>query len=455
MLRCCDAPAEPGCRIAEIAVVSSNRRQETALTQTITPAEENAFATAQAQLRKVAGLLDLDPGVVEILAHPKRELTVNFPVRMDDGTTRVFTGYRVQHNEARGPVKGGIRYSPMVSLDEVRALAMWMTWKCAVVNLPYGGAKGGVIVDPKTLSDGELERLTRRYASEISIVIGPSEDIPAPDMGTDGRIMGWIMDTFSMHHGHSVPGVVTGKPVAIGGSLGRVEATGRGVLYITQEACRATGREFKGATVAIQGFGNVGSVAARLLAQAGARVVAVSDSRGGVYHPDGLDVEYLYARRKPSGLIGDHDLSLFPHRDITNAELLELPVDILIPAALEGQITERNASQIQARMIVEAANGPTTDAADAVLAERDVYLVPDILANAGGVVVSYFEWVQDLQSFFWEESEVNQRLERIMVNAFTEVSTLAQAQGVRLREAAYIVALQRVIEALQIRGIYP
>ncbi|HEY4684618.1 MAG TPA: Glu/Leu/Phe/Val dehydrogenase [Dehalococcoidia bacterium] len=421
------------------------------MTETLT-APESAFETAQAQLRKVADLLSLDPGLTEILAHPRRELTVHFPVRMDDGQTRVFTGYRVQHNDARGPVKGGLRYSKRVSLDEVRALAMWMTWKCAVVNLPYGGAKGGVVVDPRSLSEGELERLTRRYATEISILLGPDRDIPAPDMGTDARIMAWIMDTYSMHHGHSVPGVVTGKPAGIGGSRGRVEATGRGALYVTQEACRQRGLDLRGATVAIQGFGNVGGVAARLLSQAGARVVAVSDSRGGVYSDAGLDVESLHAHRVAGGLLAEHPLA---HEDITNAELLELPVDILVPAAIEGQVTESNAPRIRAGMVVEAANGPTTAAGDAVLAERDVYVVPDILANAGGVIVSYFEWVQDLQSFFWEESEVNQRLQRIISAAFAEVSAVAQQRGLRLREAAYVVALQRVVEAIRLRGIYP
>ena len=415
-------------------------------------APESAYQTAQAQLRSVAALLRLDPGLTEVLAHPRRELTVNFPVRMDDGQTRVFTGYRVQHNDARGPVKGGLRYSPRVSLDEVRALAMWMTWKCAVVNLPYGGAKGGVVVDPRSLSDGELERLTRRYATEISLLIGPDRDIPAPDMGTDARIMAWIMDTYSMHHGHSVPGVVTGKPPEIGGSRGRVEATGRGCLYVIQEACRQRHIALEGATVAIQGFGNVGGVAARLLAQAGAKVVAVSDSRGGVYSPAGLDVESLFAHRAAGGLLAEHPLE---HEDISNAELLELDVDILIPAALEGQITERNAPHLRARMVVEAANGPTTAAGDAILAERGVYLVPDILANAGGVIVSYFEWVQDLQSFFWEESEVNQRLQRIISAAFAEVTAVAQQRRLRLREAAYVVALQRVVDAIRLRGIYP
>jgi glutamate dehydrogenase (NAD(P)+) len=432
-------------------------------TKTALPEHESAFETAQAQLKRVAKLLDLDEGVTEVLAHPKRELTVNFPVRMDDGSIRVFTGHRVQHNEARGPLKGGLRYSPLVTLDEVKALAMWMTWKCAVVNLPYGGAKGGVVVDPKTLSDGELERLTRRYASEIGIIIGPDIDVPAPDMGTDGRIMAWIMDTYSMQHGHSVPGVVTGKPVGIGGSSGRVEATGRGVLYITQEVCRARGLPIEGATIAIQGFGNVGSAAAKLLHEAGARVVAISDSRTAIYNETGLDIEAFYNRRKAGGFIGDHPVhgidnqprAGLDHVDITNAELLALPVDILIPAALEGQITEENAARVRAKIVIEAANGPVTDAADAILNEQGVYIVPDILANAGGVVVSYFEWVQDLQSFFWEEDEVNSRLQKIMAAAFAEVTSVAQARGLKLREAAYVVALQRVVDAINARGFYP
>jgi glutamate dehydrogenase (NAD(P)+) len=414
--------------------------------------EESAFQTAQTQLRNVAQTLGIEPGLVELLASTKRELTVHFPVRMDDGSIRIFTGYRVHHSDARGPVKGGIRYSPLVSLDEVRALAMWMTWKCAVVNLPYGGAKGGVIVDPNQLSVGELERLTRRYASEIDLIIGPAVDIPAPDLGTDAQVMAWIMDTISMQHDYAIPGVVTGKPIEIGGSLGRVEATGRGVTFIAIEACKRRGIDLRNATVAVQGFGNVGSVAARLLHEAGARVVAVSDYRAGLYDPDGLDIPDLFVNRGPRGLLPAPSQG---HRVVSNEELLELPVDILVPAAIEGQITGANAGRIQASMIIEAANGPTTTAGDAILAERDIYVVPDILANAGGVIVSYFEWVQDLQSFFWEESEVNNRLQRIITNAFHEVSAVSQARGVRMREASYVVALERVVEAIKLRGIYP
>ena len=416
---------------------------------------ESAYETAQSQLRSVAMMLDLDPGVTDLLASPKRELTVRFPVRMDDGSTRVFTGYRVHHNEARGPVKGGLRYSPLVDLDEVRALAMWMSWKCAVVNIPYGGAKGGVTLDPRSISEAELERMTRRYTAEISIIIGPEKDIPAPDVGTDSRIMAWVMDTYSMMHGHSVPGVVTGKPLELGGSFGRIEATGRGVAYITAEACRRQRLSLRGARVAVQGFGNVGSVTARLLSQAGATVVAISDSRGGIYNPNGLNIEDHYVHRKEGGLIGDHPGHGTDHDDISNEDLLTLPVDILIPAALEGQITDQIASRVRCKMLVEAANGPTTAAGDTVLAERGVYVVPDILANAGGVVVSYFEWVQDLQSFFWEEKEVNQRLERIMVNAFNEVASTAEQRSLRLRQAAYVVALKRVVDAMKMRGIYP
>ena len=417
--------------------------------------EESAFETAQTQLRSVAALINLEAGLTEVLASPKRELTVRFPVRMDDGSTRVFTGYRVQHNEARGPVKGGLRYSPMVDLDEVRALAMWMTWKCAVVNIPYGGAKGGVTVDPRSLSEAELERMTRRYAAEISILIGPERDIPAPDVGTDSRIMAWIMDTYSMQHGHSVPSVVTGKPVELGGSYGRMEATGRGVAFVTADACRKQRMSLRGASVAVQGFGNVGSVTARLLGQAGAKIVAISDSRGGIYNPNGIDIESFYARRKEGGFIADHPGHGVNHDDVTNEELLTLPVDILIPAAVEGQINEAMAAKLRAKMIVEAANGPTTAAADSVLAERGIYVVPDILANAGGVVVSYFEWVQDLQSFFWEEREVTQRLERIMTSAFRQVAAVSEERGLRMRQAAYCVALQRVVDAIKLRGIYP
>ncbi len=417
-----------------------------------TPAAESAYDTALAQFDEVAETIGLDPRLREVLRTPRRELTVNFPVRMDDGSVRVFTGYRVQHSTARGPAKGGIRYHPAVSLDEVKALAMWMTWKCAVVNLPYGGAKGGVTVDPKALSESELERLTRRYASDIQIIIGPEKDIPAPDMGTDARVMAWIMDTYSMNVGHVVLGVVTGKPIGVGGTRGRVDATGRGILYITQEACRVRGITLEGATVAVQGFGNVGSNAARFLRSQGVKLVAVSDVSGGVYNPHGFELHELQAI-KERGIFLNAARGDFDH--VTNEELLELPVDILVPAAMENQITALNAPRIRARMIVEGANGPITPQADAILNDAGVYIVPDILANAGGVIVSYFEWVQDLQSFFWEEDEVNLRLRRIMMRAFEEVTAVATQKSVPLRQAAYMVALQREAEALRLRGVFP
>ena len=412
---------------------------------------ENPFDNALEQLNATADRLQLAPGMREILSHCTRELTVNFPVTMDDGSVRVFTGYRVHHNEARGPVKGGLRYSTNVSLDEVRALSMWMTWKCAVAGLPYGGAKGGVIVDPRALSRKELERLTRRFAAEIGILIGPDEDVPAPDMGTDQQVMAWIMDTYSMMHGHSVPAVVTGKPTTIGGSSGRLEATGRGVLFVTQEACRHRNVALEGAVVAVQGFGNVGSVAARLLDEAGAKVVAISDTNGAVYDPNGLDLAAILALKHDHGLIpAGH-----PGEHISNEELLELPLDILVPAALEGQIHGRNAARIQAKMIVEAANGPTTPEADRILNERGIFVVPDIVANAGGVIVSYFEWVQDLQSFFWEEQEVVLRLEKIIKRSYKEVADIQQQHNITMREAAYTLAVQRVVDATTVRGIFP
>jgi glutamate dehydrogenase (NAD(P)+) len=416
------------------------------------PETEGAYEVALAQFDSVAERIHLDDNVRRVLRAPKLEYTVNFPVQMDDDSIQVFTGHRVQHNLARGPAKGGLRYHPAVTLNEVKALAMWMTWKCAVVNLPYGGAKGGVACDPKALSAGELENLTRRYTSEIAMIIGPEKDVPAPDMGTDGRIMAWMMDTYSMGKGYSVPGVVTGKPVAIGGTLGRVEATGRGITYVTQEAARVRGMVLDGARVAVQGFGNVGYAAARLLHEAGCRIVAVSDVSGGIYNPGGLAwprVDAVKLAATPlSQASGDWE-------HVTNDELLELPVEILVPAALENQLTGRNATRVQAKMIVEGANGPTTPEADAILAEKGVYVVPDILANAGGVIVSYFEWVQDLQSFFWEEDEINQRLRRIMARGFQEVSAIAERDALDMRDAAYVLALRRVEEAITLRGIYP
>jgi glutamate dehydrogenase (NAD(P)+) len=411
----------------------------------------DALATALAQLDRAAQRLNLDDGIHEMLRQSKRELSVNFPVRMDDGSTRVFHGYRVQHNIARGPAKGGLRYHPEVSLDEVRALAMWMTWKSAVVNIPYGGAKGGVVVDPHALSLSELENLTRRYATEISIIIGPNEDIPAPDVGTDARIMAWIMDTISMHRGYTEAGVVTGKPVSVGGTLGRAEATGRGILYVIQEMARQNRIDLEGATVAIQGFGKVGGVAANLLHREGAKVVAVSDSSAAVYDGKGLDIPRLLKVKQETKRLSEARGVDF----ISNEELLTLDVDFLVPSALEAQITGGNAANVRARFVVEGANGPTTPDADEILAEKGVVTVPDILANAGGVIVSYFEWVQDLQFYFWEEEEVNERLHTVITRAFRDVQAAADKHKASLREAAMIIAVSRVVEATMIRGIYP
>src|SRR5579884_1612728 len=411
----------------------------------------NPYEVAVAQFDEAAERLGLSQAMRAILRKPKRELIVNFPVRMDNGDVEMFTGYRVQHNINRGPAKGGIRFSPEVSLDEVRALAMWMTWKCAVVGIPFGGAKGGVICDPHKLSRAELERMTRRYTTEISILLGPDSDIPAPDMNTNPQVMSWIMDTYSMHKGYSVPAVITGKPLTIGGSEGRLEATARGVQFVTREAMRDRGMKPEETTVVVQGFGNVGSITARLLSEMGCKVVGVSDISGGVYNANGLDIHRaLRYSREHGGLKG------LPGAEIvTNQELLELPCDILIPAALENQLTRGNASRIQARLIIEAANGPTTPEADLILNERGIPVVPDILANAGGVTVSYFEWVQDLQRFFWSESEINSRLETIMVNSYRAVHEKAEEQQVSLRLGAYLLAVARVAEATEVRGVYP
>jgi glutamate dehydrogenase (NAD(P)+) len=412
----------------------------------------NPFETAKRQVDIVADLLHLDNGVREILKHPKRELTVNFPVRMDNGSYKVFTGYRVQYNMARGPTKGGIRYHPQVTLDEVRALAAWMTWKCAVVNLPYGGGKGGVICDPKSMSKDELQRMTRRYASEIGPIIGPEMDIPAPDVYTDSQTMAWIMDTYSMQKGYSVPGVVTGKPISLGGSEGRGEATGRGCAYVIREAAPHAGIRVKGATVAVQGFGNAGSVAAKLLHdEQGAKIVAISDSKGGIHNPEGLNPHAVEEYKGKTGSVIN-----FPGaRSITNEEILEVKADVLIPAALENQITKKNADKVQARIVAEAANGPTLPEADTVLYERKVTVLPDILANAGGVTVSYFEWAQDIQGFFWPLAEVNQKLEAVMVRSYADVHKVAEQQHIHNRTAAYVLAIQRVVDAINIRGIYP
>ncbi len=413
--------------------------------------ESNPWRTAQHQFDEAADILKLDPGLRKILREVQREFTCHFPVQMDDKTVRNFTGFRIQHNINRGPAKGGLRFHPNVSLDEVKALAMWMTWKCAVVNIPYGGAKGGVIVDPYSLSANELEHLTRRFATEISILVGPDRDIPAPDVGTNAQVMAWFMDTISMHHGYSMTATVTGKPVEVGGSLGRADATGRGVMICTVAALETMGLKPFNQRVVVQGFGNVGSVSARLLEEAGCQVVAVSEDYGGIYNPLGLSVKKLIEYRAREGT-----LKGFPGAELVpNEDLLKIECDILVPAALENQITSHNAAEIKAKLIVEGANGPTTPEADEILRKRGVILVPDILANAGGVTVSYFEWVQDLQSFFWSEHEINARMEAIMTRSFKEVLAIRDEQRVDLRMAAYLLAVKRVAVATADRGIYP
>jgi glutamate dehydrogenase (NAD(P)+) len=421
----------------------------------MTSERDNPFRIAQQQFDKAAELLELSQSISEVLRVPQRELTVNFPVKMDNGTTKVYTGYRVQHNLGRGPVKGGIRYHPAVDIDEVRALAMWMTWKCALVNIPYGGAKGGVVVDPSQLSIGEIERLTRRFATEISILLGPDKDIPAPDVNTNPQIMAWIMDTISMHQGHTVNAVITGKPVLVGGSLGRNEATGRGVSLMVREWARRVNIGLDSLKIVVQGFGNVGGIAAELLDEMGCKVIAVSDASGGYIRSGGLDIKAMraYTAQHPRHVLEGY---IAPGLEqVSNAELLEIPCDVLVPAALENQITDLNAPRIRARVIIEGANGPTTPAADAILEDRGITVVPDILANAGGVTVSYFEWVQGLQSFFWDEIDVNAKLEKIMVDAFDQVYTLSKQRDVSMRLAAYLLAVRRVADATLIRGIYP
>jgi glutamate dehydrogenase (NAD(P)+) len=413
--------------------------------------DSSLYQTALVQLDRVATRLSLDPDIHERLRHPRRALVVSIPVRMDSGKTQVFTGYRVHHNSVLGPTKGGLRFDLDVNLGEVTALAMLMSWKCALMGLPYGGAKGGVRCDPRALSLAERENLTRRYTSEIILLIGPDLDIPAPDLGTDEQTMAWMMDTYSMTQGKTVPGVVTGKPLIIGGSAGRREATGRGIVYALYQALRHLGHELKDRKVVVQGFGNVGSVAARLLWREGCVIVAVSDVKGGIYSAEGLDIRQLEAHVAESGSVTG-----FPGTEpVTNAQILELPCDVLIPAAIGSQIRADNADRVKATIVAEGANGPTTPEADVVLRDRGITVIPDILANAGGVVVSYFEWVQGLQYYFWRESEITSRLQEVMTRAFNRVWALGSKEGTDLRTAALMEGIRRVAEGYRVRGLYP
>ena len=419
--------------------------------ETTSHLRENPFELAREQLARVASTFDIDPNLVSVLGRCKKAIEVSIPVTMDDGSTQVFIGYRVTHNIARGPSKGGIRYHPDVTLDEVRALSMWMTWKCALMNIPFGGAKGGVACDPKKMSRGELERMTRRYTSEIINEIGPEKDIPAPDVGTDASVMAWIFDTYSMNKGHSVLGVVTGKPLAIGGSLGREEATARGALYVIADALQEENKGIDGLHVVVQGFGNVGRNLARLLHELGAVVIAVSDSNGGLHAPNGLDIPSVLAWKSEHGTLEGYSSA----DAIGNDELVLLECDVLAPCALEQVIRADNAAQVQARIVCEGANGPVTPSADEILEDRGILVLPDVLANAGGVVVSYFEWVQGLQEYFWKEEEVNQRLDEIVTRAFQETLAAQKQHGTSMRIAAYGLAVRRVSEATVTRGLYP
>jgi glutamate dehydrogenase (NAD(P)+) len=415
--------------------------------------QQNLFDIAVEQFHIAADVIGLDDDMRSMLSVCKRQLTANFPVEMDDGSIRVFTGHRVQHNTAPGPAKGGIRFHQDVTIDEVKALAMWMTWKCAVAGLPYGGGKGGVAVNPKLLSQGEVQNLTRRYTTEIEPIIGPQRDIPAPDVNTNPQIMAWILDTYSTiaNRGVPVPAAVTGKPILLGGSQGRAEATGRGCVFVIEEACKTHNIDLLKSRIVVQGFGNAGSTAALILHEMGCKIVGVSDSHGGIYNADGLDIPAVMEHKK-------HNVSVvgFPgSEEVNNGQLLELDCDILIPAALEGQLTEENVPNIKAKLIAEAANGPTTPEADRILYDRGIVVLPDILANAGGVTVSYFEWVQGMQSFYWTEEEVNSRLKRIMVDAFAAVNATSNQYHVHMRTAALARAIQRVADATRMRGIYP
>jgi glutamate dehydrogenase/leucine dehydrogenase len=412
---------------------------------------QQLFEMTRIRFSMAADALKLPKDIRDVMTHMKRQLIVSLPIRMDDGKIRVFEGYRVQHNIARGPAKGGIRYHPNVTLDQMKALASLMTWKCATVNIPYGGGKGGIVCDPKIMSQSELERLTRRYASEILLMIGPDRDVPAPDVNTDSQTMAWIMDTYSMTVGHSMLGVVTGKPVALGGSRGRHEATARGCWYAIREACKVRNLHLKDSRVVIQGFGSVGTTTAWLLHEDGAKIIGLSDTGGGVVNLKGLDIEAALAQKRMTG-----KLKGLPGADsISNEELLELKCDILVPAALENQITADNASKVKASILAEAANAAVTPAADEILLKKDCFLIPDILCNAGGVIVSYFEWVQDLQGLFWSESEVNNQLEKIMVRSFKEVLEVSQKRKLGMRVAAYVQAVGRVADATNVRGLFP
>ena len=412
--------------------------------------EENPFEAMMSRFDRAAELLDLEPGLYKVLRHPEKQITVSIPVLMDNGEVEVYTGYRVLYNTSRGPAKGGIRFDTEVNLDEVTALAAWMTWKCAVVNLPFGGAKGGVICDPLKMSVGELERLTRRYTAGIIATLGPDSDVPAPDVNTNERVMAWVMDTYSMHVRHTVTSVVTGKPVEMGGSLGRREATGRGVMLVTKEALHHLGMPVLGATVAVQGFGNVGSVAARLLEREGCKIVAIGDRGATVHNPGGIDIEAAIAHVRQH-----RTLEGFQGGDAMEpGDLLTLDVDVLVPAALENVITTKNANKVRARIIAEGANGPTTAAADSILEDKGIFVIPDILANAGGVTVSYFEWVQDRGGYFWPEDVVNDRLREIMTRSFEDVLNLSREHKVNMRTAAYMLAISRVATVHRLRGIY-
>jgi glutamate dehydrogenase (NAD(P)+) len=416
-----------------------------------TPNTIDLWQEQLARLNRTADLLQLNTATLEVLSHCKRELTVSFPVKRETGDVTVFTGFRVHHNVARGPAKGGIRYSPRLSLEQVKALAMLMTWKCAVVGIPFGGSKGGVICDPRTMTPRELEHLTRRYTTEIEIMIGPDRDIPAPDLATTPQVMAWIMDTYSMHHGKAIPGVVTGKPISIGGSRLRQEASALGVKLVVEQAARKKNQSLAGLRVAIQGFGSVGAPVAEMLNALDCKIVAVSDSRGGVLNKNGLDPHQLVQFKKEKGTVAGFPGTI----EVDNGELLEVPCDVLIPAAIESQITSENAGRIKAKIIVEASNAPTTVEADAILNENGVMVIPDFLANSAGVIISYFEWVQDLQSFFWSEDEVIRNLRMILTRALDEVFVKSTEKQVDIRSAAMMIAVDRVVQAVNLRGIYP